>query len=335
MGREDFEGLLGQYRRANRFRSDYADFNEEGGMGAKSIPYDMIEDARERPDDVYVWFDAEYTSGSDYSGGLVTRANYEVLLEEAERLTEDELGGDDSWFQTFYGGHGTYAIAFHVDKTPQEIIEMLAGLSDYPLIDDNKLADLEHEATEESWNNSYERDYRKALEDKFGGDADDVDDKVLREHFEEARERANEYWENEEGPSMHVDVDAVIKAVEEPPEGMVVPTFFRVEYYRTDEDDFTHTEEWFVQAPDASAARAIFIGLVKGGDQSVWDTSYAMMGAPEDSGDDTWYVSVDDSEVATDEDDPESWEYPIVMIKVGKATEVDEEEVDEDRLTEE
>lgn len=392
--RDDFEGLQGTFNRPNRYRSyENEDFGVEGGLGDSSISYGMIEDGRPRPDDEHVWFEPEYSTGSDYSGsGLVAKANYESLLEEANRLSEDELGGDTSWFQTFHGDHGTYAIMFHVDKTPPEIIEMLAGLSDYPLISDDKHSELQVEAQNEAWERWAESDYRRALEKKFDGDADDIDDEVLFEHFREALDESNTDWVNEQGDEMYIDIERIVDAAEEPPDGFKfesdqngmsknakdlpgckecqewarlkaergLPTagdtycakcgareadvsravkarmrrktkpairsnagkYYEIEYYRTDDGDFTHTEHWYVRAASAGAAKGLFREAVKGGDESIWEESFGSR--PEDSGDDTYYVMLDPEE--------EGWEAPVLMIRIGDAKKVPKSEVDEDKL---
>lgn len=328
MSRDQFEGYQqGSFFRPNRYREDEG-FNVDRGSGDQSIPYDMIEDGRPRPDDEHVWYVSNYASGSDYSGTLVGKSNYEVLKEEAERLSEEM--GDDTWYQTFYGGHGTYAIAFHVDRTPEEIIRMLNGLEDYPLIDESKHSEMEMEAQDEAWKLSTADDYRRALEQKFGGDADTVDDDVLFEHFQEAREAANEEWVNEQGDQAYINVEKVVEGADEPPTGMKL--YYDVTFYTTDSNDWSETEHWYVLATSAERARAIFREAVKGGDPGVWgvfDREFSE--SPESSGDDTYYIATVDLE---DDEDGEG-ESDVYMIGIGSAEQVDEEDHDEERLLEE
>lgn len=334
MARDDFEGMQGQFWRPDPYRAPEG-FDEQGGQGSSSISYEALDDGRPRPDEDHVWFAHEYTGGSDYGGsGLVSKANFETLREEAERLSEDELGGDTSWYQVFYGGHGTYEIAFHVDKTPTEIIEMLSGLSDYPLIDDNKHSDLEHEAEEEAWNNWAESDYRSALGKKFDGDASEVDDDVLKKHFYEAMEDANENWVNEQGDEMWINVGKVAEAADEAPEGFVFDSdqngmssnaamrYYEVEYYHTDDADWTETNHVYIRAESKEQALRDFEkNYVAMGDESVWETE--VDGRPERDGDFFYYMGVPEEE---------GWESPVWAIKLGPVRQVKKSDVDEDRV---
>lgn len=165
------------------------------------------------------WFVPKYTGGSDYSDScLVEVSNYEVLREEAEKATVE---GQPAFYVTFHGGHGTFAIAFHIERTPQEIQEMLASLANYPLLDDNHHSNLERTLSEEAWNNTYRRDYARALEKRFNGECDDgpLSDKFLERHFYYWMDEANVYWENDGASIMHIDVDRIAKAALGPPKG--------------------------------------------------------------------------------------------------------------------
>lgn len=333
MSRDDFEGMQGHFWRPDRYRAPEG-FDTDGGQGSSRITYGALDDGQPRPDEDHVWFTHEYTGGGDYGGsGLVSRANFETLREEAERLSEDELGGDTSWYQTFFGDYGTYEIAFHVDKTPDEIIEMLAGLSDYVLIDDNKHSELEVEAENEAWSSWAERDYRRALGKKFAGDADAVDDDVLKEHFFEAMEEANENWVNEEGDSMWIDVEKIADAADEAPEGFVFDSdqngmssnagkYYEVEYYHTDDADWTETNHVYIRAESKEAALRDFEeNYVAMGEESVWETE--VDGRPEGDGDFYYYMGVPEEE---------GWESPVWAIKLGPVRQVKKSEVDEDRV---
>jgi hypothetical protein len=160
------------------------------------------------------WWGSDYTQGSDYSGGTVTLSNYNQLFEMAK-----ESGVDCC--ETVSGGHGTYAIFFNVYTTPDEIVEVLAGLDEYPSVDDEALSELEMEQSNEAWEDWGKSEFRKALEKKFGGDADEVSDEDLYTCFHEASEASNSYWEDQQGSGMWIDMNRVVKAVDEPPPGFI------------------------------------------------------------------------------------------------------------------
>ena len=60
-----------------------------------------------------------YLSGSDYSGSLVERSNYEAFQEQF-------ASGADIWWVSVSGGHGTYGIVIDVTLVPAEVEEDLA-----------------------------------------------------------------------------------------------------------------------------------------------------------------------------------------------------------------
>lgn len=165
------------------------------------------------------WWASEYTGGSDYSGGTVHLNNYNQLCEMAGEL-EAEYGHD--FYVTARGGHGTYEIFWNVNKTPDEIVEVLAALEDYPSVDDESLSALEHEQVEEAWNNWGESEFRTGLERHLGGSADDVTAEDLWVCFSEAAEASNSYWEDQDGGGMWINMKRVLAKVQEPPPGFVV-----------------------------------------------------------------------------------------------------------------
>lgn len=150
-----------------------------------------------------------YLGGSDYSGSLVEKSNFNVW---SKRFAK----GEDEWWTNAPGGHGTYAIVIDMHKVPdkisKDVAETLAALNDYPLLDESAHSELEHEAETEAWGSWAEREFKKALEVHLGDDSlDDVDSDKLYEVFEKAREKANEYWENQSGGDMSIDISRIVK----------------------------------------------------------------------------------------------------------------------------
>lgn len=202
--RERFRGLL---------QGEFYDI--EASMDDNSVPYRKV-----RQDRAGAWFGSNYTSGSDYSGSSVERANYKVLEEMCEKLEAEH--GNKFW-KTAYGGHGTYAIFFNVYACPEEIVDVLNGLEDYPSIDDDLLSSQEIEDQEENWNNWAERDYKRELEKVFVGSADEMTEEQLWESFRDAAESANVYWESQSGTGdYYIDIKRIVASMDEPPPGFVV-----------------------------------------------------------------------------------------------------------------
>lgn len=83
-------------------------------------------------------------TGSDCSGTTLELSNYEVFKEQF---------GDLSGVYDVYGGYSTFSIAISVkwllnpdnEEKADEIIECLNGLSDYPVIDEDHLSNMESE----------------------------------------------------------------------------------------------------------------------------------------------------------------------------------------------
>ena len=99
---------------------------------------------------------------------------------------------------------------------------MLDGLEDYPAVDDSALSEQELEDQEENWKSWAERDFRLALEKKFGGSADEVSDEALREAFDEAAEESGTYWESQGSTGdMYIDIQRLMKMIKDPPPGFV------------------------------------------------------------------------------------------------------------------
>jgi len=151
-----------------------------------------------------------YLSGSDYSGTLVEKSNYNKWHE----LFSD---GQNEWWTDTPGGHGTFGILIDLDVVPDDVSEEVAdfinGLHDYALADEDLHSNMEMEAQNEAWDNWAKSDFKSALEKKFDVDLDDVDGEKLFELFREAMDASNTYWENEQGDQMYVDLDRVIKKI--------------------------------------------------------------------------------------------------------------------------
>lgn len=147
--------------------------------------------------------------GSDYSGGSVTRANFNVFADKFK------ASKGETWWE-LYGGHGTYAIAIAAHCWNSDMIEFFERLADYSCADEDELAEVEREAEDEAWENWIASDFAHGLKARFSDHEDAIDDverEDLRKLLSTAMERANEYFEHESGGGVCLRLENVIAAV--------------------------------------------------------------------------------------------------------------------------
>lgn len=125
-------------------------------------------------------FSVEEAQGSDYSGNTYSKSNYQVFM---EMKNDNEL---DPFIMEIHGGHGSYGIAIRLDKgeVPEEILNAISSLADYPILDESKLSELEMEAEIEAWESWGRNDWRKELVKAFPGFEENIYDATNDEIFE-------------------------------------------------------------------------------------------------------------------------------------------------------
>ncbi len=166
------------------------------------------------------WYQVDYATGSDYSGGSVHESNYRVLKEELER----EHPGDSQpvvWADA-YGGHGTYGIVVVWSKLSEEIQEILSGLEDYPLISEDDHSQLEMEQQGDAWESWGRDDFLRHLVKCLNRDLHFDDDKEIEELeltdgeayeiFNLAIQVANLNWEDQQGSGQYIDMEKAADA---------------------------------------------------------------------------------------------------------------------------
>jgi hypothetical protein len=144
-----------------------------------------------------------------------------------------------------YGGYGSYGAAIRLDvwraaaertgcawfgadpdtatcdedgACCHQMRAWLEELESYPVANEDDLFQVEMEAQDEAWESWAESDFARAIKSQFPEDIDGLevlDSGRFRGWFEELRERANVYWENETGNSAHVDVERVAAQLED------------------------------------------------------------------------------------------------------------------------
>lgn len=101
------------------------------------------------------------TEFSDYSGSDVERSNYRVILND----------GSDSKLRPgmiqIIGQNGYQALAYDATLGPvpgdEELYEMLCGVSEYPLIDEDDHSELESDLESEAWVSHGLDDFKRAI----------------------------------------------------------------------------------------------------------------------------------------------------------------------------
>lgn len=127
-----------------------------------SCRYGRDYDATEGPEGADL-VGSRYLVGSDYSGGALVRANV--------RAVDEILGTESALVVKAYGGHGTVALLFRLDVEDEnvgEALSILEGLEGYPVVDEEVLSTVEIEEQEAAWSDHAARDFRRALETRYG-----------------------------------------------------------------------------------------------------------------------------------------------------------------------
>jgi hypothetical protein len=150
---------------------------------------------------------SRYFTGSDYSGTTVELSNYEVFK---------ELYGDLNGVYDVYGGYSTFSMAISVkwllnpdnEDKAIEILETLKALSDYPLIDDEHLSNMEYEKEIEyitqDW---YKRELPRMIKEKLNVESYDIDPDTAWELYRDLSELSNSYPTFETNGYPYIDDD--------------------------------------------------------------------------------------------------------------------------------
>lgn len=170
------------------------------------------------------WFDLfipNYFGFSDYSGSTVERANTEEFLKE--------FGKVPGVFETC-GGYGTRGILVRLDAITEDMLEIFSGLSDYPVVNDESLSELECELESEDFESWIWRDIIRELKKRLDResetmdaerfdrlsdllDADDYSSEFAWNLYRGVCDRENIYWNAESAVSGWVDVERIAGAI--------------------------------------------------------------------------------------------------------------------------
>ena len=136
------------------------------------------------------------------------------------------------WFETEFadcpGVHTVYdsysyrAIAIEVQHLTQEMVEAIASLDDYCVLDEDLHSEMEMEAEYEAWDSWVKADFIRAIEKRFkceltyeaiASDAEPTSKnfQTLEELFHQCCEWSNTNGYNENSDDWYIDIDRVVK----------------------------------------------------------------------------------------------------------------------------
>jgi len=164
----------------------------------------------------------------DYCGCLVQQTNFECLKELLETEHKDSEDEDFGW-EECHQGYNRHLIAMSWEVwSSEDVQEFLGALEDYCVADEDKLCKLQLEAESEAWENwacSYFLSEMESFVESKSFDYVEirpvfklfedykVSDAVVFDVFQQATEKSNEYWVNESGGEMRINLERVFQAV--------------------------------------------------------------------------------------------------------------------------
>ena len=161
-----------------------------------------------------IYYCHPYLCFGDYDNSCeVERSNHRVFMEM--------FGSDKDVLERFYH-YGAEYIYIRSTTENNEIIECLAALENYPVIDDQDVSLMNMEMFGESWENWIRSDFENMVLKHFDLCDIEYEDSDLLEWFNQLTERANIYFEVESGGNGYIDLDRIefdqlpenIKAIE-------------------------------------------------------------------------------------------------------------------------
>lgn len=158
----------------------------------------------------------DYTTYGDYVGSLVERSNFNVICDDFKEILN--VRG----LYTVSGYYWSHAILLDLnwlsesvcnEESPDYVIaeslrEILEGLQNYPLIDEDDYSQLCVKIEDEDWESFIKHDLIKALAEN-GIDASDMEDEALYTQYRDVCEAINEYWHEESAVSGYIDTDKI------------------------------------------------------------------------------------------------------------------------------
>ena len=154
------------------------------------------------------WLLCPLLSFGDYDNSCqVERSNVRVFLQMFGKLPE---------VVCMHFAHYSQVIAIKGTCNDPELLDVLEGLSNYPVIDEEDSQAMEIELIDEAWSNFGESDFLSDIQKKF--EADDIEVKEgadLFDIYRKASEEAGCYAEIEAGGNVYFNFDEIVQFVSE------------------------------------------------------------------------------------------------------------------------
>lgn len=151
------------------------------------------------------YIEVPFCTWSDYSGCTVERSNQRSFM---------NLFGNIPGVYPVYGGYGTAGvlIEYELYESNQDIQDVINGLFDYPLINEEDHSELEFELEDEAWD-WIKYDLPKALLEAGKITEDESDDEdALKDKFYQTIRDNNIYFIFEDAVSAYIRIEEVVKA---------------------------------------------------------------------------------------------------------------------------
>lgn len=149
------------------------------------------------------WIEVPETFSSDGSGSDVTIANYRYFREKYNNSPDVRF---------ISGSMSTQGVVYNSNTDNITLSEIVDSLTEYPVIDDELLAEVTLELIDEVWESVYSHDFKNGLIERFEVWDIEISDENLMSEFDTVREELNEEWVNYQN-SMQIDIQAIIDAV--------------------------------------------------------------------------------------------------------------------------
>lgn len=161
------------------------------------------------------YLDADCSWPGGYEASSVCRSNNRTFKDEFSKELEDADGD-------------AYGLSLDVRFITEEMIETIESLENYPLLSEDDHSSLEMEDQDRAWTDFVEREFTEALTNRLSEclqtalhytEADETAEEIvdnlpcLRTVFEEMRQQANEYWQEERGYGQWINVERILESL--------------------------------------------------------------------------------------------------------------------------
>lgn len=175
--------------------------------------------------DSFCWYDRPDENPDDWGiiythnrdSGTIERCNGESIAEAlapfldsgdvvAEHHTHWACGWVDGFAIRVYR-------AGEITEAFRAYFGLLERMEDYPILDEQRLGEMEAEESAQGWEDWARCDFIRAMEKRFGVEIVETDKPAIKKVFDDTSDQICEYWFND-GSGMTVRIDKITEAVE-------------------------------------------------------------------------------------------------------------------------